>query len=142
MASAGGARSISKAATYVPLSVFFLQIADQEGEETDSNDGSPRTVTGYIRKGQKKKDNRPLGNINFSDDTKAQTRALKSPIKPKPATESAPGAPVKAGATHATIGATGSGNIPAVVRPIGKPIRRMSDKDRKGWMDRLAKQAK
>lgn len=47
--------------------------------------------------------------------------------------------PVKVGATHATIGATGSGNVATAPRPIGRPIRRMDPKTRKRWVENLTK---
>jgi hypothetical protein len=80
MASAGAASRAVPGSKFVPLSVFFLQLAGEDGEEGEEG------IQGYVEKGKAQKaktaGDKPLGPMHFDASEKHRTTALKGP-RPK-----------------------------------------------------------
>jgi len=122
----------------VPLSVFFLNM--QGGEDGDDNGlyGRLKKKTKKNRKsgaqhvdaaaGQKPAEKAQGGGADQANQAhgvgrgERQTTAAESIGTPL----IAPGGPSKTGATHATMGATGSGNVAQYPIPVGVALRRVS----------------
>lgn len=120
---------------FVPLSVFFLQL---DGEDGDDDDGQKK-VTGFAEKGAKDPKSiapskKPIGKVNFAGDEDGQVKAMKGP-RPRAKARKEP--PRKEEMTT-------TANVATYAVPIGdgKPLRRMPAKDRKRWMDRMSKYIK
>jgi hypothetical protein len=137
----------------VPLSVFFLNM---QGEDGDDDSGL------YGRRKRRKK--RRQGNDGERDGKVAADRVVgggadkerqSSASGPSESVTMATGTPLTGGvrATHATIGATGSGNVAGYPVPLGGMLRRTSpigtarrkrkkrtEQDRGRWIERLLTQ--
>jgi hypothetical protein len=113
----------------VPLSIFFLRMQGMEPE-------SPHKVRSKKDKDKgknKRKHSRSGAEMAASDQTATvggghdQAAAAGEKQSGEPAAEAmtaASGGPSKMGATRATSGAMGSGNVAAYPVPIGVPLRR------------------
>lgn len=140
----------------MPLSQFFLQLS---GDGEDESDLDKRTIRGYrVKRDGEDDPNGPLGKIHFDPSEKSATKGTKGPRpktkprKPIPKPKSKPdegeeeeefeeafAGPIRMGASQTTIGAMGSGNVAVAARPIGRPLRRLTPKARKRWVEGLAK---
>lgn len=160
----------------VPLSVFFLNDKAGEGQaakddgitgllKKNGGKGSRKSSGADAKKQNKKqtKKNRKVdknsdGQVSGGDDASVQSAnggaQASAPGTPQESITMAtgtpligPGGPVKHGATHASIGATGTGNIATAPVPIGEPLRRTKRKGKRkkkkqesldGWIGRLS----
>lgn len=116
-----------RAPNFVPLSVFFLQLTGEDGEE----DERPK-VKGFRVKADGEDDkNKPLGPIHFDNAEKGVTRGAKGP-RPK-------ARPKKPIGNDVEEGMTTTANVPTPAKPIGRPIRRLEPKRKKQWMEGLTR---
>ncbi len=115
---------------FVPLSVFFLQLAGQE--EEDDAEGNPKVKAFRVKRDGEDKEKK-LGPINFDSDEKSQTRAMKGP-RPKARPKNP--LPKKSGDFGEAMT---TANVATVPRPIGQPLRRLDPKRKKRWMEGLSK---
>jgi len=80
MASAGAASRAVPGSKFVPLSVFFLQLAGEDGQDGEGQ------IQGYVEKDKAKRaktaGDKPLGPMHFDASEKHRTTALKGP-RPK-----------------------------------------------------------
>jgi hypothetical protein len=167
-----GQYSRQAVANVVPLSVFFLNMQGK-GDDTDDENG----FYGKKKSGRGKKKKRggkamrdkgadsekiAGGGADQADQAGGRSTAAKwatmstgTPlIAPGGSTRHAswPGGASKLGATHATTGATSSGNVAQYPVPLGAPLRRTSPvggakkkkkkktkRDRGRWIERLGK---
>jgi len=117
----------------VPLSIFFLRMQGKE-PESPHKDKSKKDKDKDKRKRKRRHADADAGVGAAAGDQSATVggghdqadgAAAKSPGEPAAeAMTAASGGPSKMGATHATSGAMGSGNVAAYPVPIGVPLRR------------------
>lgn len=174
IATAGQFSPGKKPLEVVPLSVFFLdrESGEDEASKEDgitglkkkgkgSNGGKKDASSAKKTNAKQTKNNRKVkddGGGNTSGGDAKSADAAAGNTQPSSSTTAsqesvtmgtgtplvAPGGPVKFGATRASSGSMGSGNVATAPVPIGKPIRRRRGKRKKKqeeglerWISRL-----